>query len=215
MTRLTEVEDEREETGAEEEGEEHGNQSVSVLEKTRGKCSLIALPKLNTNEDGNHETKSNKQANDLGVVPGVLSTTPLKSQEKTDDTGNEDCGTSEIESENTSEEGFVLGFVGVAVDVNEKEDDDHGQATDRQVDVEAPSPGSVFGEDSSEKGTCDGSNSPHTTNETECERTLLKGHCESQYMAGGVSGAKFDILIRERMTMEPEKRPAVPIYMIA
>lgn len=183
MTILTEVEDEREETGTKEEGEEHGNQSVSVFEKTRRKCSPIALPKLDANEDGNHETKSNKQANNLGIVPGVLSTTPLKSQEKTDDRRNEDCGTSEIESENTSEEGFVLGFVGVAVDVNEKKDDNHGQATDGQVDVEAPSPGGVFGEDTSEKRTCHGSNPPHTTNETECERALLKGHCESKYVA--------------------------------
>lgn len=60
--------------------------------------------------------------------------------------------------------------------MDEEEDNDHGNATDGEVDVEAPSPSSMLGEGTAEKGAGDGGNTPHTADETKGERTLLERH---------------------------------------
>lgn len=173
---LTEVVDKGEEAGTKEEGKEHGAHGVAVLEQARGQSSTVTLPELNTNEDGNHETKADKEADDARVAPGIISTTPLQSKQKADDGRDEDGGTDEIEHADTLEKGHLAGLCRVTVNMDEEEDDDHGEATDGEVDVEAPTPGCVLGEDTAKEGTSDGSDTPHATDETKSERTFLEGH---------------------------------------
>jgi hypothetical protein len=71
----------------------------------------------------------------------------------------------------------------------------------------------VVGEGATEKGASDGGNTPHATDETECQGTLLEGHyagvSDDCLQDSGV--VRRNLLIKERMTIEPEKRPAVPI----
>lgn len=100
----------------------------------------------------------------------------MQSKEKADNGGDEDSGTSEVELANALHEREVDAIGGVAVDMDEEEDDDHGETTDGKVDVETPAPSCIFGECTSEKRTRDGCNSPHTTDETKGKRTLLEGH---------------------------------------
>lgn len=60
--------------------------------------------------------------------------------------------------------------------MDEEEDDDHGDTTDGEVDVEAPSPSSMLGESTTKKGAGDRGDTPHATDETKGERTFLKRH---------------------------------------
>lgn len=173
---LTEIVDEREETGTKEHGKNDGGQGVSVLEQTRGESSLITLPELDADEDGNHSSKATEETDDTRVVPGIFGTTPLQSKEQADDGRDEDGGASKVEFANAIHEGHVDSVRVVAVNMDEEEDDDHGEATDGEVDVETPTPGCVLGKCTSKKGTGDRSDTPHATNETKGKRTLLKRH---------------------------------------
>jgi hypothetical protein len=119
------------------------------------------LLELNANEDQNHEPEADEQADDARVVPGVVSAAPLQSEQQTNDGGNEDGGAEQIELQNALHPRLAVGIV-TGLDVEEEEDDGHGNAAEGQVDVEAPSPGCVVGEGASEEGAGDGL---HTTSD--------------------------------------------------
>jgi hypothetical protein len=173
---LTEVVDEREETSTEKHCEGHSSQGVSVLKETRRKSSLVALPELDGNKDGDHGAETTEETNDARVAPSIIGATPLQSEEETDNGRDEDGGTGEVELADAVHERHVDAVGAVAVDVDEEEHDDHGDTTNGKVDVETPAPSGMLSESTSKKRTSNGSNTPHTTDETKCKRTLLKRH---------------------------------------
>lgn len=63
--------------------------------------------------------------------------------------------------------------------MQQEDDDEHGEAADGEVDVEAPSPGDFLGEDTAEERTGDGGDSPHATDEAKGNGTPFEGHCHS------------------------------------
>lgn len=63
--------------------------------------------------------------------------------------------------------------------MQEDEDDEHGETTDGEVDVEAPSPGDLFGENTAEERTGNRGDSPHATDEAKGNGTSFKGHYHS------------------------------------
>ena len=174
---LTEVVDQREETGAKEHGEQHGEQDIAVLKQARRQCAPVFLPELDADEDDDHGAETTEQANDLGVVPRVLGTTPLQSEEEADDGGDEDGRAIEIELTDSLNKSLVDRICRVTVDLDEEEDDNHGKTTDGQVDVEAPAPSDVLGEDTTQKRAGDGCDTPHTTDEAKSHRSSLQRHC--------------------------------------
>ena len=104
----------------------------------------------------------------------------MQGEEKTDDGRDEDGSASKVKLADTVHESQVDAVGAVAVDMDEEEDDDHGEATDGKVDVEAPSPGGMLGEGTTKKRTSNGSNTPHAANKTKGKRSLLKRHDERQ-----------------------------------
>lgn len=176
---LTKIKDEGEEASAEEETKHHGSKNVTVLEHSRRQCSLVSLPELDTNKDEDHEAEANEQANDLGVAPSILRATPLQSQDEAHNGGDEDCRAEEIDLKDALHDGHAQSVVRVAVDVQQEGDDEHGEAADGEVDVEAPSPGDLLGEGTAEERTGDGGDSPHATDEAKGNGTLFEGHCYS------------------------------------
>lgn len=176
---LTKVKDEGEEASAEEETEHHGSKNVAVLEHSRRQCSLVSFPELDTNKHKDHEAKANKQANNLGVAPSILRATPLQGQDETHNGGDEDGRAEEIDFENTLQDSHAQSGVRVAVDVQQEDDNEHGEAADGEVDVETPSPGDLLGEDTAEERTGDGGDSPHATDEAKGNGTPLEGHYRS------------------------------------
>lgn len=155
LSKLTEIIDKWEEPGAKEHGEKHSKEHIAVLEKPGRQCSAVLLPHLNTNEDGDHGTKAAEEPDDLGVVPGVVRTAPLQGKKKADDGGNEDGGTGNIQLSDARPDSLADGVVRVAVNLDEEEDDSHGESADRKVDVEAPAPGNMVGKGTTEKRTGD------------------------------------------------------------
>lgn len=173
---LTEIVDEREETGTKEHGEDDSGQSVPVLEQTRRESSLITLPELDANEDGNHGSKATEETDDTRVVPGIFSTTPLQSKEQADNGRDENGGASKVELAKAIHEGHVDGVRVVAINLDKEEDDEHGQAANGKVDVETPAPGCMFSEGTSKERASNGSDTPHTTDKTKGKRTLFERH---------------------------------------
>ncbi|GJC89739.1 hypothetical protein ColLi_12577 [Colletotrichum liriopes] len=172
---LTQVVDEGEEGGAEEAAEEHGADDVAVLEELGGQRALVALPELDADEDDDHEREADKQADDGGAVPGVLGAAPLQSEDQADDGGEEDGGADEVELQDALDESLAQGVV-LFADGQEEEDEDHGNAADGQVDVEAPSPGRLLREDAAEQRPCHGGDAPHAADKPESQRPLVEGH---------------------------------------
>lgn len=100
----------------------------------------------------------------------------MQSQQETHNGGNEDARTEEVDLEDAGQDGHVERIFRVAVNVQDEDDNEHSEATDGEVDVEAPSPGDVFCESTAEERTGDGGDSPHATDETKGKGTLVERH---------------------------------------
>ena len=179
---LTKIIDHGEKSSSKEQRKQHGAEDIAVLEQAGGQCPLVALPKLNTDEDGNHDRGATEETDDPRVAPRVGSAAPLKGEQQADDGRDEDGGAVQIQLAEAGHETLLDGVARVAVDLDEEEGDDHGHAADGQVDVKAPPPSDVLREDTSEKGTGNRRDSPHASDETEGERASFKGH--STMLAG-------------------------------
>lgn len=195
----TEIVDEREEACSEEEGKKHGEESIAILEQTRRQGSFIPLPQLDADEDGNHESEADKQADDARVAPRVVGASPLQCKKQTDDGRDEDDEAQDVELAHAGDEAHVHSGGVVAVDLDKEEDDDHGDGTNGQVDVEAPAPSAPISETaivcvraskhmyvwpvnlrSAEKRTSYTGDSPHATDETESHRAFAQRHNERE-----------------------------------
>lgn len=99
----------------------------------------------------------------------------MQSEKETDDGGNEDGGADDIELHKALDERLSVRVV-VAVEMKQEEDEDHGDATDGQVDVETPPPGCLLSEGASQERSSDGRDSPHAADQAEGQRALLQGH---------------------------------------
>lgn len=133
---------------------------------------MVRTPPLHADKESDHGAGTDKESNDARVTPGIGGATPLQRQEKADDGRDEDGGADDVELENALDDGEAFGMLGVAIDVNGPHDNGHGDATNGEVNVEAPAPGDMVGKSAAEQRTGDGGDAPHAADDAESNRTL-------------------------------------------
>lgn len=153
LKELTQIVDEREEAGTKKHGKHHREKDVPVLEKPRRKGAAVLLPKLNANEDENHGAETTEQANNGSAFPWILGTSPLKSKEEADDGWDKDGCSGDVQLSEAAKERLADCSSSVAGNTDEKEDDDHRETADWEVDVKTPAPSDILSESTSEQGT--------------------------------------------------------------
>ena len=62
----------------------------------RGNSSRFLLPKLNTDESSDQDTKNDEQSNDSARAPCIFRSSPLKGQKEADDCRNEHRGSVKV-----------------------------------------------------------------------------------------------------------------------
>jgi hypothetical protein len=132
-----------EERAKETEGEDRTGPDGAPLDEARRNDSSIALPNLYDNESHEEHKPNDEQSNNSRVAPGVLCTTPLSSQKDTYDGRNKHNKAVKIH--------FLKLFLQrqsspavsprVVIVWNKEENDDSGDHPERQIDVEAQTPG--------------------------------------------------------------------------
>lgn len=142
----------------EESSTQHGNEpggapDIAVLENARRDSSILLFPDLDRDEANEKQTGNDEQGDDAAVLPLVFAATPLQSKEQADDSREEQGSTFEIELFDLLDPGSVdLGCL--TLDLEERDDEGSGDGADRQVDVEAPSPGKMVSEGTAEAKHC-------------------------------------------------------------
>lgn len=100
------------------------------------------------------EGEADQETDDNGRVPGVGNASVLHSQDEGDGGSHHQDDTERVHLSDLLRE-RRLDRHGIARSLEEDEDDGGGDTTNRQVDVEAPSPGNVVGEGSSQQRSDD------------------------------------------------------------
>lgn len=165
-----------EECGTQASTKESARPNSSVQEDARRNGGLFSQPDLNHEEANDEHTKDNKQANDAAILPGILGTTPLQSQQQRHNTGDEQEGTEQIERlDLLLEAQLALGNLGLR-QAQEGNDECNGNTTKGQVNVEAPSPSDVIGKGTAHKRSSNRGNTVHGPNDAHVHGTLAQRH---------------------------------------
>lgn len=90
-------------------------------------------------ENSNKDAEKDEQENNSPTVPFILSSTPLKCEKKADDGWNEDCGSVEVKFLDAGFPSEIRNRLTIWR-LEEEKDDNHGYSSDRQVNVETPTP---------------------------------------------------------------------------
>jgi len=120
-------------------GEESTHKDRPLFEHNpRWKGGEVTFPNLNPGENDDQQSKSQETAPDFGIRPGVCGTTPLESEEQTDDGTDEEKCSEEVNLADFLLQREVAMF---PVWVLEKEEDcSDCDGADRKVNVETPTP---------------------------------------------------------------------------
>ena len=147
-----EVEQENDVAAHEEELVSGAGRERRRLVKSGHHHGVFAQPDLPANQSDNNQAKSNKQANDHAAVPGMAVAAILKGKNEAGDTTHGQSNADRVKIQKLDFQRSILGL-GQIRELEEEEDDNSGKSTNGQVDIEAPSPSSLVGEDTAEDGT--------------------------------------------------------------
>jgi hypothetical protein len=190
----------------------------------------LLFPELDDNEDSNQNTEEAEQKDDAPGIPFVLRPTPLQSQQKANNCWNEEKGAEEVKFLYASFPSKI-GHCSSLGGLEEYQDNNHCDCTERQVDEETPTPCSysllvlssqrvgknhltLVSKNTSEKGTGNRSNTVHfkvSNGSLRLFRTRnLLAPMNPVYIGRFARGTEYATMIRA-----PENRPAEPSPAIA
>lgn len=132
------VDGEEEATGKDE-GESAHDPDGSVLDDSRGDHGSVTLPPLENTPSSHDENEADKETDDLRGTPLVLLTTILDGQDVRDSGTHHQNNAQGIHLSELLESSS-LDRDGIAGSLEEDEDNESGNTTNGEVDVEAPSP---------------------------------------------------------------------------
>lgn len=119
-----------------------------ALEHAKGENGLDGNLGLDVAEDKEDGNTTAEETNNQGIIPLLGVTSPVQGQEDEDKTDNQGDNSIEVNTGKLLAE-RALG----AGQVEQLDNSDEGDGTDRQVDEESPAPGGMIGEDTSKKGS--------------------------------------------------------------
>ncbi len=173
---MTYVVDHDEERSAEACGEDGTRPDGPVHEDARGHSGSFLLPDLDGEEAGDQNAKNDKEGNDASIVPRVPRTTPLKRQQQGDDARDEEQSAFQIKGQKLLSKGqLLLGDLWCG-ELQEQNNEDAGDGTEGEVDVEAPAPADLVGKGTAHERASHGGDAVHGTDETHVHGALAKGH---------------------------------------
>lgn len=162
--------------GEEAAGLDKGNQThdpVGALgEQLWRHHGVFALEPLAEGPGADDEGEADQEADDNGRVPGVRNASVLHRQDEGDGGAHHQDDAERVHLADFLNE-RRLDRHGVARRLEEDEDDGCGDTSNRQVDVEAPSPGDVVGEGSSQQRSDDTGKAVRSTDDAGKGGTLL------------------------------------------
>jgi hypothetical protein len=142
-----------EETSTKHSTEPCGSPHVTVEEDAGRDCSVFLLIPLDGDKADNEKGEDDKEGDDAAVTPGVLGPTPLQRKEQANDGWEEECCTFKIELLQLLLP-CGLDLLSTTLDVKERDDERSSEGSERQINVETPSPGEVIGEGSTHAKLC-------------------------------------------------------------
>lgn len=159
-------------TGLDESDQRHDE--VGALGKQLGRHhGVLALEPLDKRPSSDDEGESNEKANDDGRVPGVSDATVLDSQDEGDGGSHHQNNTKGVHLTDLLNKGR-LDRDRISRSLEKDEDDGSRDTTDRQVDVETPSPRDVIGKSTSQQRSDDTGETIRSTDDARECRTLLR-----------------------------------------
>lgn len=154
-------------------GDQRHDEVGALGKQLRRHHGVLALEPLDKCPSSDDEGESNEKANDDGRVPGVSDATVLDSQDEGDGGSHHQNNTERVHLSNLLNKGRLDGDR-ISRSLEEDEDDGGRDTSDRQVDVEAPSPGDVVGKGSSQQRSDDTGETIRSTDDARKRRTLLR-----------------------------------------
>ena len=100
----------------------------------------------------------------------------MEGEKEADDGGDDNGGANQVEVLHPFPEGETLGVV-LAGNLEDEDYDYHCDGSDGQVDQEAEFPGYLIGKHTTEKGTGDGGDAEHATEEAKGYGSFAERYC--------------------------------------
>lgn len=172
-----------EEGAGKDEGKGAHDPDGSVLDDSGGDHGSLALEPLEESPSNNDEAESDKETNDDGGVESVSLATVLSRQDVRDGRTHHQRNTQGVHLSKLLQKRSLLGD-SIARSLEEDEDDERGDTTDGEVDVEAPSPRDVIGKGAADEGTDDTGDSVGGADDAGKGGSLLRGRGEGDDCVG-------------------------------
>jgi len=166
--------------GAGVEGLEHGQEAErAAADESRYDQRPVAHPDLVGYEQRQQQHEAYDHADHVRAVPALRRAAPLQREDEAHERRHENKGTERVHLQDLLPQRGLLrpGHLG---SLEEDDDEGSGSAADGQVDVEAPAPRQVVGEDAAEQRADDGRNGVHGAQHSRQHGRLLGGCAEGQ-----------------------------------
>lgn len=167
------VVDGSEETTSKDEGKCTHDPVCAYLGKSRGNHGTFALEILKSSPGGSDGDKSDQKTNDNRRIPGVSNTAILNSQDVSDGSAHHQHNAQGIHLKELFQEGS-LNRGSLLRSLKEDQNNESRDTSNRQVDVETPSPADVVCESASQKRANNTSKSIGSTDDTSEGRSPLR-----------------------------------------
>ncbi len=148
---------------------------AALLDNARRQGCDVPLHKLQDDKGNDENTKQHEERNNARILPAVLGAAPLQRQQQTDNGWDEDSGAVRVKLPQLLEHRQVADLV-AARRVEEEGDADDSDGANGQVDVEAPAPRDLVGEDAAQKRAGNRGDSEHGADEARVYGPLAQRH---------------------------------------